>query len=909
MRLDVAANTGFVNIHLLVIPEDPKHVEALTRFLSRLRFEAFEDTFDCTRADLIRLGKRADPSIRDDSAALEHGATQYKVNFTQLREAYRATAWARENIRIAVAGGSGDGTSGVGAAADAVVRQEIEAFADIIFASSSAQREFWLGERNLGADVLRERYGGLKPCLHGSDAHEPADVGKPYGERYSWIKGALTFDALRQACIEPSGRAYVGPEPPPNAPPSQVISTVEIENADWAATPQILLNPGLVTIIGARGSGKTALAEMIAAGCDAVEETVWKDTGATRYSFLARARPLLGDAQVCLHWGGGDTTKCTLDGRDTGGASAYPRARYLSQQFVEDLCSPAHGLSDSLVAEIERVIFQAHDPDSQDGALDFRELRERRTERFQQARVRESDAIASISTRIGEEFEKERLIPALEQQISEKEKLIAGYKADLGKLVIKGSEKELACHGALQAVAQAKRTKINTHKDQRHAALMLQDEVKSMRANTAPEMLRDTQTRHSKSGLDRKQWADFLLDYKGPVDESLAAYIKLIDNQIDQLTGAPPTPPPDGAAYIAEDKDPESFGLATINAELKRLEGLLNAGKEVRNQYSTLSNKITEEERGLRRLQARLTDHKGAAERRKKLQADRAAAYERVFDAIIGEEKELTNLYAPLKMRIEAVTGTLRKLEISVFRRADAATWATYAEENLIDRRREGDFRGIGSLVEKAEVDLKNIWETGSAAEVKDAMSVFIERYQKGLLAHAPVPPSEQDPFRTWLGRFARWLFNTDHVSVHYGISYDGVDITNLSPGTRGIVLLLLYLALDDDDDRPLIIDQPEENLDPKSVYHELVPLFIAAKQRRQVIMVTHNANLVINTGADQIIVAEAGPHADSGLPRITYRAAGLENEAMRAAVCDILEGGVHAFRERARRLRVRLER
>jgi predicted ATPase len=70
-------------------------------------------------------------------------------------------------------------------------------------------------------------------------------------------------------------------------------------------------------------------------------------------------------------------------------------------------------------------------------------------------------------------------------------------------------------------------------------------------------------------------------------------------------------------------------------------------------------------------------------------------------------------------------------------------------------------------------------------------------------------------------------------------------------------VLLLLYLALDDSDDRPLIIDQPEENLDPKSVFDELVALFIAAKAKRQVIMVTHNANLVINTDADQIIVAE----------------------------------------------------
>ena len=157
--------------------------------------------------------------------------------------------------------------------------------------------------------------------------------------------------------------------------------------------------------------------------------------------------------------------------------------------------------------------------------------------------------------------------------------------------------------------------------------------------------------------------------------------------------------------------------------------------------------------------------------------------------------------------------------------------------------------------------------------------------------------------------QFAQWLFSTSHISIRYEIAYDGVDIRKLSPGTRGVVLLLLYLALDDSDDRPLIIDQPEENLDPKSVFDELVALFIAAKAKRQVIVVTHNANLVVNTDADQIIVAEAGPHPSGGLPPISYSAGGLEDAAIRKAVCDILEGGEAAFRERARRLRVRLDR
>jgi hypothetical protein len=99
-------------------------------------------------------------------------------------------------------------------------------------------------------------------------------------------------------------------------------------------------------------------------------------------SFLARARRLIGDATTTLTWGGGATLTRPLDGRDANDHMSFPRARYLSQQFVEELCS-AKGVSDGLVDEIERVIFESHAQDDRDGAIDFAELRDQRTSRFQ----------------------------------------------------------------------------------------------------------------------------------------------------------------------------------------------------------------------------------------------------------------------------------------------------------------------------------------------------------------------------------------------------------------------------------------------------------------------------------------------------------------------------------------------
>jgi len=908
LRLDVAAKSGFVNLHLLVCPEDPQHVDEIRRFLSRLHFPAHEDRYDCTSADLIRLGKAADPSIKDPRAALVHGATQFKVNFDGLKKAFKESAWAKDNILIAVAGATGDGTSGVRQAADQTVRQEIEKFAHIIFASSPAQREFWLGNRDSSAEQLRARYGGCKPCLHGSDAHDLASIGRPVGDKFSWVKGALTFDALRQACIDPEGRAYVGTEPPKSAMPSQVISDLHIESAPWVATKSVPLNSGLVAIIGARGSGKTALADMIAAGCDAISESTRAAVDDISSSFLVRARPLIGDAKVRLTWGGGELSLRHLDGRDADGVMAYPRARYLSQQFVEELCS-AKGASEGLVREIERVIFEAHTDEEKNGAYSFEELRDQRALRYQQARRREDDAIGATSGRIAEELEKDALVSSLMSQVAAKETLIKGYTADLSKLVVKGTEAQVQRHTSLADAVQTLTTRVNALGNQRRTFVAMQDEIKNMRTAKAPEMLRQAMARHQGSGLNSQQWNDFLLVYQGDVDRALNSYIAWADQEIAKINGVPPPPGDPNVSLIPADLDLNQVQLAVLKAEMGRLEKLISADSVIRNQYTVLSKKISIEKTAHQSLKTRLEDAKGAAERRKALQQEREAAYGRLFDAVISEQNALIALYAPLMEKLATMSGTLKRLNFRVSRVADVAGWANAGENDLIDCRKAGEFYGRGALEKLARTELKPAWETGSADQIQTAMAGFIASHYKALLAHAPYPPTDQEAFRHWSKRFAQWLFSTDHISVKYEILYDGIDIRMLSPGTRGIVLLLLYLALDDADDRPLIIDQPEENLDPKSVFDELVSLFIAAKSKRQVIIVTHNGNLVVNTDADQIIVAEATPASDGGLPSFSYLAGGLEDAEIRKFVCDILEGGQKAFTERARRLRVRLER
>ena len=217
-------------------------------------------------------------------------------------------------------------------------------------------------------------------------------------------------------------------------------------------TPVIPLNPGLVAIIGPRGSGKTALADMIAAGCDSISGEAWNAEEWANPSFLVRARSLIDQGKIKVNWAAGAPSVRALNGSDANGPLSYERARYLSQQFVEELCSSS-GLTDGLLREVERVIFESHPDHARDGTLDFAELLEHRASRHRLARTREAEAVSQISERIGIEIEKEKSVTVYEAQVAQKKKLVDAYTADRAKLVSAGSEKRVQRHTALAAAA------------------------------------------------------------------------------------------------------------------------------------------------------------------------------------------------------------------------------------------------------------------------------------------------------------------------------------------------------------------------------------------------------------------------------------------------------------------------
>ncbi len=119
-------------------------------------------------------------------------------------------------------------------------------------------------------------------------------------------------------------------------------------------------------------------------------------------------------------------------------------------------------------------------------------------------------------------------------------------------------------------------------------------------------------------------------------------------------------------------------------------------------------------------------------------------------------------------------------------------------------------------------------------------------------------------------------------------------DFSKLSLGQQQSVLLSLMLS--SESKSPLIIDQPEDNLDSEFIYKTLVPAIRRAKERRQVIIVTHNANIAVLGDAEQIVVLKATNEKTHIITR-----ASIDEPQTRETACAILEGSREAFERRAR--------
>jgi DNA repair exonuclease SbcCD ATPase subunit len=489
-------------------------------------------------------------------------------------------------------------------------------------------------------------------------------------------------------------------------------------------------------------------------------------------------------------------------------------------------------------------------------------------------------------------------LPKLEKDRDEQVKQIERDRKELASLLPKGNEQRAKRLSEVEQAYNQVRAKIEVLRLRRKRLEDLANEVVHIRTSSEPARFSSMRQRFSELPLSEADWQKLSMGFVGNVDALLKTATETTDASIIILSDGDPQIPFDRSKQALD-----AWPLKDLKNEKEAVTKEVGIDTQKQRKYGELLRAVEQMEGTLRRLRAEIENAQGAQTRRQEQSKLRLTNYTSIFNTLIEEQEVLEGLYSPLRSQLADARGALTKLQFVVERRVDLDTWVQDGER-LLDLRKATEFQGHGALNEKALQLLVPFWAKGTAEQVAAAIDGFTKKFHGELLKARPTGPDEAK-HRNWLHSLADWLYGTRHIQVQYGIQYDGVAIEQLSPGTRGIVLLLLYLAVDRQDLRPLIVDQPEENLDPHSVFRELVPHFREARKRRQVILVTHNANLVVNTDADQVIVATSVQAADGGLPHISYNSGSLENSDIRRAVCEILEGGERAFLERARRYRL----
>jgi len=869
-----------INLHLLVDSSASDHIDKIKRSLKNLKFTYKGEQYGCCRSELIEFGRAQDPALIDDNSAYRYGISQFKPDRVVIMKWLLNEAWLKENSLLGIANGN-DGISGLPLDGFGAIRDELLSSCHFVFSGNPSDRIHYLGQKpSIPKDEIIRQYKTLKPCVNGCDAHKLDDLFKPSEDRYCWIKADPTFNGLRQILWEPAERIHIGTEPPYISDQSQVIRCVSFNNSDsWFSQDSINLNSGLVVVIGEKGSGKTAFADMISFAAGMSYDP------ASQSSFITKAGLNLDGAQVKLEWGSGETTEGVL--RDEPYPTSRPRVRYLSQDFVERLCSADIG-GIELQKAIEEVIFSRLSEVQREGYSSFSELRKARESSSDSRRESLRGELATLhkeverlQLRLAERPKKVSAKDEAEAQLAELQKQIPEAIKTVDKIVLKDLEdkekQQKKIQDEIASVTRRKRvieTVLSEYRDLKKQVVESLNQIgKKLIATENSELVE----------LLVPQWNEAAETEIERVSIELNTYIVKLSTGSD----------------VTDDKYEQN--LVVIESELERLRHIIAKDEVIRRRVLDLQKQISEKFSTVEKLDKEIENLDNSVIRdldeKKNRQLD---LYMNYFNFLKCDESTLGELYSPLQEAIEQFDSEMN-FSVTVGYQIEHKQWLERSIGFFDGRRARAEAKRL-QIERIVETQLVPAWKSGDIYSIKDSFKKFIIELEPENF------PSSYGTSKLTLVELYDWMYSMDHISLTYKIKYGGIELEHLSPGTRGIALLVLYLLMDEDDTRPLIIDQPEGNLDNSSVFHQLVPYIRKAKRRRQIILITHNPNLVVTTDAEQVIVSQAYRTNGKQYPTLSYTSGSLEHSyqsgtlGIKEAVCLLLEGGIEAFLVREKR-------
>ncbi|MEQ0584329.1 TrlF family AAA-like ATPase [Pantoea dispersa] len=836
-----------VNIHLIINPEDVGHVNKIKHALGRLHFRYDGQNYSCSDQQLTDLGIAvAGPSSPERN--LRDGINQFKPSFDAFEDWLRGETWLRDNAIIIASNSSGDGISGLRDNGLLAVRQNIYRLVDAIFSGNPQDCEYFQGRgSDSRAEVIR-KYGKLLPCFHGSDAHGLTKIFRPNQDRFCWIKADPTFAGLKQVLFDHT-RVRIQNTSPNTKTPYQYIKHVRFTDRSGQALfsdQPVHFSPDLNAIIGGKSSGKSLLLYHMASAINASEVSEkMKISGQAVYDDL-------NSLDVDVTWGNGEVSSLHDD-------ETRP-VTYIPQLYINHLAERSGQIQ--LNQLVEEILYQNNT---------FKVFA------VENAAQREA-SIRAIKTRID-------------------------YLTELRK---KYSEcgKEMEKYGTEKAVSdEIRRQEERIAQLRKQASFTPDEEIQYLTLRQRTDSL------HS-----RRRALDDLTGASSSLKESLERYAgSSIQSLTDQLRLDSPLP--DNSSFLEKSLRQLEASLAaavsdficlhearfdSIPAMLKRIDTENAARQET---LLPLSVKITDQET-LKAATAALEKENEKLRQLQQLSERRKSILQEGNDT----KNQLQTEYARLTSLYLAYVAELSKPEYHPEGEISVTARISFNAEKFDRFTGCFDRRGNINLLLGDLTSAKGGYAF-SVDRHADTIASIYERYRNGGVAPTLRKGIEDSDILNYL--------YDDCYLIDFSVRYRGDDIVQMSPGKRGLVLLNLILHLSNSR-HPILIDQPEDNLDNRTIYSQLNDFVRQRKADRQIIMVTHNANLVVGTDAECVIVSNQSGQR-SGIENSEFRfeyytgslecsftsqddSGRLHTRGIREHVCEILEGGIQAFKERERK-------
>jgi ABC-type lipoprotein export system ATPase subunit len=766
------------------------------------------------------------------------------------------------------------------------------------------------------ANFFKSMGGRWKPPVSGSDAHQHCEYGKfprdKHGdERCTWIKADATFRGLLHLCNEPAHRVFIGPAPQKltlvRERSTKYIRALTVRKkldsslADHWFDVSLEFNHDLVAVIGNKGSGKSALVDIIGLlGCSKNE----KD-----FSFLNAERfrdPRVNLAQhfeAKLTWESGDSVTRSLD--VATGTEEVERVRYLPQHYLEKICNEIkEGDGSGFDAELKAVIF-SHVPqverletETLDALLELKTSRAYETIGILKTQLR---AINVRIVKLEKQATPEHRL-ALQKQLEAKEAELRAYESSRPAEVTPpggdpAAESLVGEIAAARADRQAADDKITIAQTEQRRLAVLRAKVVA-----ADQLVANFQRQHgelitkldaelSPLGLKAADVVRVSIDKTKlkEADSRLSEEQTAVEASVD-----PATPGSPAAARV------EAQGK--IDSLQARMEGPAKAFEEYQtklNEWQAVHAKIegtTDDPDTVAHLRAALSALDLLPDELTRLKADRVAKAREVYGQIATLADTYRAVYKPVQdfTQTHKIINERFKLNFTVTIRPKSDLYEQFFQ--MVSHGVAGSFCGVdeGTRVFKELVARSDFsTEAGAIAFAEELLSHMASDRRDA--KKMPVAVAKQLKRNQTVEALYDFIFSFDYLLPQYTLSLDDKELSQLSAGERGALLLIFYLLVDKDD-IPFVMDQPEGNLDNHTIYKLLGECIREAKQRRQIIMVTHNPNLAVACDAEQIICASLDQKDGH---RVRYVAGAIENPDINRMVLDVLEGTRPAFDNR----------